>query len=337
MKFLDKKLIGFIVSIVFIALIFKNVDIKETLNAFNGINPEYLLYAVPVYYSSFIFRILRWRMILSNDKSISIKSLLSAMFTGYTANCFLPARVGDIYRAYILGKKQNMSKTTVLASIILERIFDGMVLFFILLVSVTFFFSKPWLYKLAAAAGIVFIGGFTFLMFLAKHSDKFEKLTLGLAGQFSGLSDRFKTSVHKLNYLIKSFTSGLDVFNSFSLTVKSLLFSLAVWLCEGITMMFVIKSFGIHITPLTAFFVLGVTTLSTMIPSGPASLGPYQFGYMLALGLLGVGQETALAISFVNQSLVILMVSAVGVLCILKDHINLKEIESAEKIPIAKA
>ena len=334
MKFFDKKLIGLIVSIVFIALIFKNIDIKETLKAFNSINPFYILCAIPVYYCSFIFRAIRWRIILSNDKSIKIKSLLSAMFIGYTANCFLPARVGDIYRAYIFGKKHNISKTRVLASIILERMFDGIVLFLILLVFITFFFSKPWLYKLAAAAGVVFTGGSVSLLLLTKYSDRFEKLVIKLSKKVPGFSNKCEisitNSVNKLNHLIKSFTSGLDIFNSFNLTLKSFLLSLTVWLCEGMTMLFVIKSFGIDITPLTALFVLGVTTLSTMIPSGPASLGPYQFGYMLSLGILGVKQETALAVSFINQSMIILMVSSVGSMCMLKDHINIKELENIE-------
>lgn len=337
MKIFDKKLIGLVISIIFIAIIFHQLDFKKTCESFTQINIVYLLFVIPIYYLTFVLRAFRWRNLLSN-KDLTIRSLISALFIGYTANNLLPARMGEIYRAHMFGKKEGMKRSGVFASILLERIFDGIIIFLILITLVSYIYSKPWLFKLTFGAGSIFAVGLIILFIFAKlgNSEKLQLKSSGLYKSFKenvliklpeGFRNRLINFLNKIIYFMKSFVNGLDVFNSWKASLKSLFLTFLIWILEGLTTFFVIKSFGIKIGIIAAIFVVCVTTFSTMIPAGPANIGTYQFGYIMALKVFGISKETAFAISFINQFSGVILVAIAGLFFMWKDHINIKDLE----------
>ena len=193
LKLLDKKIIGLIIGLIFIVLILKNIDIHKSIEAVKHLNFFYVALMVPVYYSSFFFRALRWRTILlrirnskriqaagetnlihSENKEIKLTSFLNSILRSWTINYVVPVRGGEIYRAHYFGKKESISRITILASIVLERLLDGFVLFLILLFLVSFVYSSKKFFGVAVAAGIIFTAVFLCL-FLAS---KFYKNTL---------------------------------------------------------------------------------------------------------------------------------------------------------------
>jgi len=337
LKIFDKKLIGLVISIIFIAIIFHQLDIKKTCESFRHINLIYLLPVIPVYYLSFVLRAYRWRSLLSN-KDLTIKSLTSALFIGYTANNLLPARMGEIYRAHLFGKKEGMKRSGVFASILLERIFDGIIIFLILIILVTHIYSKPWLFKLVYGAGSIFAICFAILFIFAKlgNSEKLQEKSSFFYEYFREnvlikLPEDFRNKLinflNKTFYYINSFIGGLNVFNDRKEALNSLFLTFLIWILEGITTFFVIKSFGIHIGIISAIFVVCVTTFSTMIPAGPANIGTYQFGYIMALKIFGITKETAFAISLINQFTTAILIAIAGFFFMWKDHINIKDLE----------
>ncbi|OGH99521.1 MAG: hypothetical protein A2104_02525 [Candidatus Melainabacteria bacterium GWF2_32_7] len=344
MRICGKKILGLMISIFFITLIIHQIDIKKSLDSFNNINLTLFPLIIPIYYLAFLMRALRWKVILSNDSSLKIRSLISSIFIGFTANSFLPARMGEFYRAHLFGKKENIKRAKVFASIVIERVFDGSVLFFILLSLIFFLYSKPWLFKLAFAVGIIFIGSFCFLLIFSKlrKSSLFREnfILISLKTLFNNILNKFPENIqkgifytiNKVDYLLSSFLDGLDIFHYPGLLIKAVLLTFLIWLCEGTVVFIIIKGFGININFLSAVFVLCVTAFSTMIPAGPASIGPYQWGYILALGVFGITKELAFAVSIVNQFIAVSLVSSGGFFFIWRDHINFKEIENNIKI-----
>ena len=337
MKIFDKKLIGLIISVIFIAIIFHQLDISKTCESFKHINLGYLVFIIPVYYFSFLLRALRWKNLLSN-KDLTIRSLLSALFIGYTANNLLPARMGEIYRAHMFGKKEGMKRSGVFASIILERIFDGIIIFLILITLVSHMYSKPWLYKLVFGAGSVFATCFVILYIFAKlgNSEKLQEKSSSFYEYFKEnllikLPENFRNKLiiflNKIIYFTNSFVGGLNVFNNRKAAFMSLFYTFLIWILEGLTTFFVIKSFGIPIGIVSGIFVVCVVTFSTMIPAGPANIGTYQFGYIMALKIFGIPKETAFAVSIVNQFVSVIIVSIAGAFFMWKDHINIKDLE----------
>ena len=124
---------------------------------------------------------------------------------------------------------------------------------------------------------------------------------------------------------------GLDVFNSPALILKAFLFTTMVWFCEGMTIFLLIKGFGYSIGILGALFVLSIIAFISVIPGGPASLGPLQWGYIIALGFFNISKETAFAISIVSQLFGIILVSAGSLFFIARDHLNLKIYKFSKK------
>src|SRR5215212_1312222 len=89
---------------------------------------EWLSVAVLVYLCAYPFRALRWRGILRKQKAISFEGVLVPTFIGYMVNNILPARAGEIYRAHLLGRRAQMSRSGAVGSIVVERTFDGLML-----------------------------------------------------------------------------------------------------------------------------------------------------------------------------------------------------------------
>jgi hypothetical protein len=324
MKIFDKKIISLIIGVIFIALILKNIDIHKSIEAVKHLNFFYVALMVPVYYSSFLFRAFRWRTIISEKKELKLSSFLNALFRGWTINCVVPARGGEIYRAHYFGKKEDISRVTVLASIVLERIFDGLILFLILLLLVTFVYSSKKFFGVAVLAGIVFVGGFTGLLLTSKFykntfiKEKFKKFFSPVPN--TPIKKLLSKIFNKITGAIISFMNGLEMFNSPVLILKTFLFTIIIWLCEGLSILLVIKGFGYSIGLLGALFVLSIIAFISLIPGGPAGLGPVQWGYIIALGFFNISRETAFAISIISQFFATILISLGSLFFIASEH-----------------
>ncbi len=302
MKLFGKKSISLIISILFIALAFHNVDIRKVISILEKINPVFIIPILVLYYSAFVLRVFRWKVIL-NGADIEVKALFKPLFKGYFFNCVLPARAGDLYRSYLLGKKEKISKLKVFASVIFERIIDGLTLVIILLAFICYKTPNPILIKIAFITGLSFFGCFILLLFYAKKRNFLSKLIPFkqklCTGKFSNI-----------NYFLDNFSEGLDIFNSLYSIVKTFFITFVIWVLESIVISLIMQSLGITVSIFSSLFVLSVVALSIVIPSGPSGLGPYQWGYILGLSILSIGKETALAASFINQFLLLVVVSA---------------------------
>lgn len=318
MKIFDKKYIGLIIGAVFIVLILKNIDIHKSIEEIKHFNLCYLILMIPVYYLSFLFRAFRWKTILSEDKNIKLSSLLNFLFKGWAVNCIVPARGGEIYRTYYFGKKENISKAKILASIVLERMFDGLVLFLTLFLLVSFVYANSKFLKVSITAGITFSGIFTGLLLISKfYNNAFFQ----------------KKIPPKINDYISSFMNGLEVFNSSFLLLKSFLLTIPVWFCEGITVLLLLKGFGYSVGISGGLFVISVLAFASLIPGGPASLGPFQWGYIIALRVFHISQEAAVAISVINQLFIIIFVFSGCLFFMVAEYFNLQSLKE-ENIPV---
>ena len=119
-----KALIGIIISAGGIYWAFKDFLFIEFLNSIQNVNYLYLLLATILLWCSVWFRALRWRWLFKIDALPSTASLYRAELIGYFGNNVLPLRLGELMRAYIIGREWNLSKKYVFGTIVLERILD---------------------------------------------------------------------------------------------------------------------------------------------------------------------------------------------------------------------
>ena len=159
-------LVGFAISGLFLLAILWSVDIQQTKEALGSANYAYIPVAVLLSLVTNVLRSYRWKYVLNPIRHISIGSLFSGVAIGYMANNLLPARLGELVRSYVIGKKEDISKSSILATIVVERLFDGFtLLLFLVLVSV--FFTIPfWIKQVGLVAAICLSSFSAFLVLL---------------------------------------------------------------------------------------------------------------------------------------------------------------------------
>ena len=224
MKINGKLWISTIFSLLFVMLILYNTDFEETSEALVNANYIYIPIAVILSIVTNILRTYRWKFIINPIKTISTLSLFSGVAIGYMANNLLPARLGEFIRAYIIGKKENISKSSTLATILVERIFDGLTLLFFLAIIALLFSLPVWIRHTSIAAAIFFILLSAFLVLLMIKKNPGIKIVNKI---LSIISIRFAKIVSNL---FNNFLSGLIIINHKKNIFWAFIYSIIVWL-----------------------------------------------------------------------------------------------------------
>ena len=243
-------------------------------------------------------------------------------------NVYLPARAGDLYRAYYLGSSEEEKKMKIFGSIILERTFDGICVFLILLFAVMSYSNQQWILNLAYLIGVLFIGSFLgfYLIFKFNKVDFIcEKLIYFSTKLPHIIAQKLTAFIKKINVHTNSFIEGFESLNSLKYTTQAFGMSLVIWFVECYVAILIINSFHLNLGFSAALFVISLISFSTMIPSTSVFLGPYQYAYILALGIYGVDKSTALAISTVHQAILMIILTIVGVFYFLRFNFSLNE------------
>lgn len=319
------KIIGIIVSLVFIGLILWNLDVRQLLVTFKMFDYRVLLAFVPLYILSLYVRGVRWKYLLCSSKGLGVNEAFFAFTAGNALNSYLPARAGDIWRACHVGNKINESKMKLLGSVILERLMDGISVLLILFFAILAYFKHPWVLKIACVSAFLFIGALVFFYIIFK-TDKISWFFDKLAG-FS-LFRPFEKSIRSLSSHLQSFMCGFESLNNPRCLMIAFFMSLLAWGIECLVTYILILGFGHHFGISIAFFVISFIALSTVIPSSSVFVGPYQYAYILALGIYHISKAQALGIAFIHQLTIMIVITVISVIYFLFAKSSLSEIKS---------
>lgn len=116
--------LGTIISIAFLAGAFYRINFREFIYAFRGINYFALLLCIACFGASCVVRAYMWRITTSPVGDIRLSTLFGGIMVGYMVNNILPLRAGELYRAYYLASHTGASRTYILSTVFIERIFD---------------------------------------------------------------------------------------------------------------------------------------------------------------------------------------------------------------------
>lgn len=321
-----KKIFALLISLTFLALIFHKINWAKLIETFKLFDLKNLWAIVPVYISTLYLRGIRWKSLLLDNPKYSAYNLGAVFTVGSMLNIFLPARAGDVYRAYYLGDKKQEKKMKLFGSIILERTLDGICVFLILLSAILLYFNQQWILNIAYMIGALFIGSFIafYLIFKFNKVDFIcEKLILFSSKLPQKISGALVKLIEKINIHTNSFMEGFEVLDSVKYSSQAFIMSIIIWLIECYVAFLIINSFHINLGFSAALFVISLISFSTMIPSTSVFLGPYQYAYILALGIYNVDKSTALAISTVHQAILMLILSIIGLFYFFKFNFSI--------------
>ena len=281
-----RTLIGFAVSAAILYLFFRNFNLAAAVGAISKARWPFILLAFIVYYITVPIRGARWgRLLKPAGHQIDNSSLTRYYFLAWFANALLPARIGDLYRAYLLKKNKGVPISLSLGVLFSERIFDLVITACLVAISGAYFWSAL---KGTSERDTLIFG----LMAIMLVAVVFIASALGLPSLLRFAPERWKSR-------LESFSSGL--FKTPSLLPIIIFMTLVIWLSEALRLYLVFQAFGIEAGFLTAVFISQAALIIMAVPLSPAGLGLVEILMLKILTASGILTDLAGAVTLVDR------------------------------------
>lgn len=311
-----RTIVPLVIVVVFLAYFIQkaNINPQETWQTIRSANVLFLLAGFLVYYLSFPLRALRWRILLQNvgfTRANGVRlpkfwKLVEIIYISFFANVIVPAKLGDLYRAYLLRQDTGVSATRSFGTVLAERLLDLIVLLLLCIpaIMISLHGKMPWEVELSLevtlAAVFVGIAGLFLLRLLRK---KIEKIVpVRLRGYYNHLQEGMLGSFQRLPSL-----AGL---------------SIGVWMCEALRFFFVAFALNLFAGDLlhviaAAFFVGLVEALLTVIPFTGGGVGLVEAGMAAMIILLNpatltTGKSLAAAAILLDRTISLFSIIIIG-------------------------
>jgi len=316
--------LGVLISIVFIWLALRGLRLEEFWESVKQANYWWLLPGVTVYFVGVWVRAWRWHYLLGPIKKIPTKTMFPITTIGYMGNNIYPARAGEVLRAVILKRREGVPISASLATIIVERIFDGVVMLAFV------FVNLPELAKLTDASGFVgniqqvaVIGTGVFLGALAVFllAAMFPQVTAraGLWGIEHFTPKRLHT---KIIGIMTKFLDGLASLRSPFNVLMVFFTSVIIWLLETGKYWFVMHAFPFEVSFFALMLMNGIVNLATTIPSAPGYIGTFDAPGIAVLTAYGVDQAAAAGYTLVLHVALWLPITLLGAYYLAREGIK---------------
>ncbi|MFP4037068.1 MAG: lysylphosphatidylglycerol synthase transmembrane domain-containing protein [Desulfobacteraceae bacterium] len=278
--------LGLAISGVFLYLALRQVEPAELWEALRAATLPGMAAAVGITVLQHVIRALRWGVFLDPIQKTTFKNRLSATLIGFAANCVLPARLGEFIRANYLGITERLRSSSALGTVVVERLFDGLSIFLVLVIGLLITpFSGRW-QSLGASLNVLamlLIAGYAVLIILIiGFKWKSETCLKVLERALFFLSRRFRLRAVDIS---RGFGHGLILLRGAGSWVCALTFSGLIWFLALTQVKAVAISMGIDLPFSCSFLIMAMGTLGVMIPSAPGFIGTFhlavQYGFMV--------------------------------------------------------
>jgi uncharacterized protein (TIRG00374 family) len=265
-------------------------------------NPGFLALAFLAYYATFPLRGYRWRFVLARSgMNIRFRDATEILYLSWFVNCLVPAKLGDLYRAYLLRGNFGASISRTVGTVFIERVADIIIIATLALSAGFWSFrgrQRPDIDALFIVGFVVAIGFVLMLVVLRVWGANIGRF---LPARVAELWDRFHEG-----------STGALGMRSIPVI---LVITTAIWLLEGARLYFVIRALALPDVGLgisSSVFVALAAALLTAIPLTPAGFGFVEAGIIGVLYLYGVPQEPAAAVALVDRGLTVVSVIIFG-------------------------
>lgn len=317
--------IGLILSVFFLTVFLWRADLSDLWDAIESANYLYVIPGIGMYFLSLLLRTARWKIILSPMGDFRVMRLWPVVLVGYAANNVLPVRLGEVVRSYFLNIREGVSKTSGLATILIERVSDGLTL--LLLVGVVAF-DVPIVDLFKALGEQTRVNWLVLVMALSVPFFSFMLLLLGMAvwpKAVERLMDRLLTFLPVrvrpfASTIVLGFLAGLSSLRNPKRLGCIMVLSIPVWTFEASMFFLIALGFGLDEYFTSVWRLMGIlilttatSNLGTIIPSGGGGVGPFEFFAQATLVYFAVDVSVASAYVLVLHAALLVPVTIVGV------------------------
>lgn len=319
--------LGFGISLVFLYFAVRGQDFERIGEALREASYIWLIPALVAYFLGVGVRSFRWHLLLKSVQDIPPRRVFPVVTIGFMANNILPFRAGEVVRSYALSARFGVRKTAALATIAIERIFDGLtMLIFMLVASLSIALTSD-LRAVAVIATILFpLLSLMLVLFVFMPSLRDWAIALSVRALPGRVSSRVEQMAH-------SFFEGLGVLKRRQDLISVALTSLLAWLLEASMYLLIAEGFNLDVSALAILMVTAVANLATLIPSSPGYVGPFETGVLLVLnGALGIERELALSYAIVVHAALYFPVTVLGLIFWWRESLSWREVRQAERV-----
>lgn len=301
--------IGLLIGGLFLWLALRDVQLSAVASSLRSAN---LWMAIPFLLSLATFywlKAVRWSILLHPTREIPARELMPSMMIGFAGNNVLPVRLGELIRVYTLGREQDLSKSTILGTVVLERVFD--VVTMLVLVTVAMYATSLDSTEFDAARSFMLIAALLAVSTTYAVAAAPPWLVRILGPIIHVIPPRFRSGIQqKLTLLRQGFAVLTE--SPGHVLIKISFNSLVQWALLAACIYFAAVAFDVSASPSIAVLILGLIVVGISLPGAPAFIGTVEYCFVLGLGFIGVTPDSALSVGLFYHALTFLSVTISG-------------------------
>jgi len=321
--------LGTVVAVVLVLWALRGVHFDEVMRHLRDARPVPLLAAVVIATLTYPIRMLRWRLLLrsTDGRPLPVAPLWHAVAIGFMANNILPFRAGELVRLLAASRLAGARFSTVLSSVAVERIFDGLAVVLLLSLSLLASDLPPdvavggmSVRHAAQVAGVLGVVALAAALLVVAFPLGAERVVRRLLPP-GRLADRIVG-------LIEGIRHGLAVLRSPSLLAGTIAWSLVLWLTTGLAFYVAFKAFGIPVGFLGALLMQGILVFGITVQLTPGFLGQFEAAIVAALALFLVPRDLASTYAIAYHATTFLPIILLGAWSLARTPVALSELRT---------
>lgn len=313
--------LGIAVSATCLWLATRGTDWRQVRAVLAGAHPGWVAAGLIAAGTTLVIRAQRWVRLLRPVADVRLEPALSATAIGFASGVVLPLRLGELVRPALLGRRTGIGLGAALASVVVERLLD-------VLVVVLCFLALSVVYPLpagmrAGARGLAaaVLGGFAILVVALRHRARAER---GLDALLRPLPERLGAPLRRAAGGLLDGCRALDDARTLGVVCA---FSGYLWAVTALVYLCAIRALDLPVPPLSgALASVVIVAAFVFLPQAPGLIGTWQAGCVVALGLFGVGQESAVGYSFLTWLTAMTAQVGLGGLFLARERVSLREL-----------
>ncbi len=306
--------LGMVISAVLLYFALQGFHLDEVWETVKSARYIWLLPGVGVYIIGVWVRSWRWHYLLRPVKKISTAAMFPIVAIGYMGNNIYPARAGEVLRAVVLKRRENVPVSASLATVLVERIFDGVVMLAFIFLNLSELAGLKQdsgfvgnIQQLALWGTVVFMGALLVFLLAAMFPKLSERILFSLVDRF--LPEKIR---EKIKDVLSRFLTGLESLRSPREVMMIFFTSAVIWLLETGKYWFVMHAFNFEVSFFALMLMNGLVNLATTIPSAPGYIGTFDLTGIALLTAYGVSKEIATGYTLVLHAALWLPITVLG-------------------------
>lgn len=320
------RVFGLIAASAALVMMFRNTDPRDIWNAIARMDVRFL---IPVLFGTIampLARAIRLKFIMEPHHHRPAGRVFAVYNVGQLLNILMPVLTGQVARVLLFSRTLGFTKTFAFTLVILEVLFDGLILF-VMVFGASFLVVMPdWMVRGEVMIFFATALLFAFFYFVLHHG----KRNQGPPNWFHRHAPA--RLVREWDNVKASFLAGLNMLKSTRHLLLVSLLSVASWIAHALIVMFLLRAFDFNVPFWGAMVILIVNTIVIMVPVSPGNIGTFQLACIVGLSFFGISKDQAFGFSILLHLAEVGPVFLLGSIASFSAHVRIREFQTDEII-----